>query len=79
MNKESRSRVYRLRDLLQTLIDDGLNPILEEEQGAYDEMTGTQQESEAGEKQEQLIDALNEVYDAVSGAIESLNEVVQDG
>lgn len=73
MNKERRARLAEVDDLLMEVVDD-ITEIVEDEQGAFDNLPEGLQCSSRGEAMEEAIDEMNDII----SDIENVRERIQD-
>jgi hypothetical protein len=75
MNKERRKYIRNIIESLEVAKSD-LEQIREEEQSAFDNMPEGLQASERGEAMEDAIYNLEDAFDSVDSAIDTLNEII---
>lgn len=75
MNKVRLNKISNIRSEIETL-KDKLQELYEEEQEYYDNMPGSLQYSERGEKSEECQDAMDYVLDTMNKAIDKLDEIL---
>ena len=73
MNKQRRKSIDRLIDKLSEIRDE-IEMLKDEEQEAFDNMPESLQSSERGENMETAIYALDEAYESIDSAIDSLTQ-----
>ena len=74
MNAEQRKVIAELIDQLSVIMDK-IEMIKDDEESKYDNLPESIQNSEKGDKFQENIDTLDEAYNNVYYAIDSLNEV----
>lgn len=76
MNNTRRKRIQKLKDKLLDLLTE-IEEIKDEEQEAYDNLPGSLQDGEQGEKMSEAIDNLDSAYSSLEEVSESLGEAMQ--
>jgi len=74
MNKARRAVLNKIINSLVDLKSE-LYTICDEEECAYDNMPESLQESERGENMQEAVDAMNDAYDHIEEAVDSLEGI----
>jgi ABC-type transporter Mla subunit MlaD len=76
MKKELEDAIGKLRDQVQSMNDEDLQAIIDDQQGTFDGLSEREQEGAPGEELQAVIDALSDASEHLQGAIDSLEEIL---